>query len=191
MHYVVSRRDSCGGHQHPSRLSRDTDREHTHAALKTCRSESGFVIERLRVRILAVAVGEFSSPELTFCAHSYSVSVQPRVTAVARNMVILPNTMVTPKHVYTLSRHSVETYLGNELTRNSSGNIRPQSSQLAEPLWTDSGVKSVFSERELISIYKKRKKRRRGMNHRNFPRYPRSEEKKLAPHCRHQNNSAF
>ena len=30
---------------------------------------------------------------------------------------------------------------GNELTRDSSGNTRPQSSQLAEPLWTDPGLK--------------------------------------------------
>ena len=31
---------------------------------------------------------------------------------------------------------------GNELTRNSSGSTRLQSSQLAEPLWTDPGLKS-------------------------------------------------
>ena len=31
---------------------------------------------------------------------------------------------------------------GNELTRNLSGNIRPLSSQLAEPLWTDPGSMS-------------------------------------------------
>ena len=42
------------------------------------------MIERLRVRTLAEAAGEFSSPELTLCADSYSVSVPPRVTAVAR-----------------------------------------------------------------------------------------------------------
>ena len=35
------------------------------------------MIERLRVRIPAEVVGEFSSPELTFCADSYSVSVPP------------------------------------------------------------------------------------------------------------------
>ena len=35
------------------------------------------MIESLRVRILAGAVGEFSSPELTLCADSYSVSVPP------------------------------------------------------------------------------------------------------------------
>ena len=38
---------------------------------------AGLVIERLRVRILAGAAGEFSSTELTFCADSYSVSVPP------------------------------------------------------------------------------------------------------------------
>ena len=35
------------------------------------------MIERLRVRIPAGAAGEFSSPELTLCADSYSVSVPP------------------------------------------------------------------------------------------------------------------
>ena len=45
---------------------------------------------------------------------------------------------------------------GNELTRNSSGNTRPQSSQFAEPLWTDPGFKSGTGVRELISIKKKK-----------------------------------
>ena len=53
-----------------------------------------------------------------------------------------------------LWRHSVET-LWNELTRNLSGNIRPQSSQLAEPLWIDPGTKSETSVRELISASNK------------------------------------
>ena len=35
--------------------------------------------------------------------------------------------------------------------RNLSGNIRLQSSQLAEPLWTDPGIKNGNSVRELIS----------------------------------------
>ena len=42
----------------------------------------------------------------------------------------------------------------NELTRNLSGNIRLQSSQLAEQLWTDPGAKSGISVRELISSLK-------------------------------------
>ena len=44
---------------------------------------------------------------------------------------------------------------GNELTRNLSGNTRPQSSQLTEPLWTDPGLKSGNSVRELISTLQK------------------------------------
>ena len=59
------------------------------------------MIERLRVRIPAEAAGEFSSPELTLCADSYSVSVPFRVTAVAgkkKNTVILPKVRVA---VYT------------------------------------------------------------------------------------------
>ena len=50
-----------------------------------------------------------------------------------------------------LSRYSVGILSGNELTRNSSGNTRSQSSQLAEPLCTDAGVKSGISVRKLIS----------------------------------------
>ena len=49
--------------------------------------------------------------------------------------------------------HSVGNYQGNELTRNSSSNTHPQSFHLCEPLWTDSGVKSGISGRELISTF--------------------------------------
>ena len=42
------------------------------------------MIERFRVRIPEGAAGEFSSPESTLCADSYSVCVSPHVTAVAR-----------------------------------------------------------------------------------------------------------
>ena len=47
----------------------------------------------------------------------------------------------------------------NELTRNLSGNIRRQSSQLAEPLWTDPDIKSRISACELVSTSKKKKKK--------------------------------
>ena len=52
----------------------------------------------------------------------------------------------------------------------SPGNTRSQSSQLAEPLWTNPGVKSGISVRKLISTYqnKNKKKRRQGMNCRTF-----------------------
>ena len=52
----------------------------------------------------------------------------------------------------------------NELTRNLSGNIWPRSSQLAEPLWTDPGIKSGISVCELISTKKKKKSGRQGIN---------------------------
>ena len=53
---------------------------------------------------------------------------------------------------------------GNELTRHSSGNTQSQSSQLAEPLWTDSGLKSGISVQELISTLKKKKKKAQARN---------------------------
>ena len=77
---------------------------------------------------------------------------------------------VTPKHAYTFDptksewadhaafRAKCGNLSGNELTRNSSGNTRSQSSQLAEPLRTDPGLKSGISLRELISTLKKKKK---------------------------------
>ena len=46
---------------------------------------------------------------------------------------------------------------GNELPRNLSGNTRLQSSQQAEPLWTDPALKSGISVCELIFIKKKKK----------------------------------
>ena len=46
-----------------------------------------------------------------------------------------------------LSRIILGIHQGNELTRNSSGNTHPQSSELAEPLWTDSWPKRVEMER--------------------------------------------
>ena len=67
-----------------------------------------------------------------------------------------------------LSRQSVG-ISGNELTRNSSGNTWSQSSQLAEPLWTDPGLKSAISLCELISTLKKCWQ---GMNSRTFSQNP-------------------
>ena len=51
---------------------------------------------------------------------------------------------------------------GNELTRTLSGHIKPQSSQLAEPLLTDPSLKSGFSVHELISTLKKERKKSAG-----------------------------
>ena len=44
----------------------------------------------------------------------------------------------------------------------SSGNIRPQSSQLAEPLWTAPDIKSGVSVRVLISYLWEKKKKNAG-----------------------------
>ena len=70
---------------------------------------------------------------------------------------------VIPKHADTLGPSKSEwaeyatvqaecgNLSGNELTRNLSENTQPQSSQLAELLWTDPGLKGGISLRELIS----------------------------------------
>ena len=86
---------------------------------------------------------------------------------------------VTPKHPYTLDPTKSEwadyaavqaqcgNLSGNELARKLSGNIRPQSAQLVEPLWTDPGLRSGISVHELTSTQKqkqKTKKRKRGIN---------------------------
>ena len=69
-----------------------------------------------------------------------------------------------------LSRHSVGIDQGKELTRNSSVNTRPQSSQLAKLLWTDPSFKSEIDVSKLISTGKEKggkKKRMRGTERKN------------------------
>ena len=61
------------------------------------------------------------------------------------------------KYAYTLDPTKSEWADYAAVTRNLSGNIWPQSSQLAEPLWTDSGIKSEISMRELVFTSKKKK----------------------------------
>ena len=61
----------------------------------------------MRVRIPAGAAGEFSSPELTLCADSYSVSVPPLVLPQWHikdrgHFAKVRVAAVTPKRVYTL-----------------------------------------------------------------------------------------
>ena len=67
-------------------------------------------------------------------------------------------------------------------TRNLSGNIRTQSFQPAEPLWTDPGIKSGTSVHELISASNKQtKKRWQGMNGRTFSQKSSQTRKKPPP----------
>ena len=70
-----------------------------------------------------------------------------------------------------LSRHSVGTYQETS-SCNLSGNIQPQSSQLAEPLWTNPCAKSGISVRKLISTFKKKRRLCQGMNVRTFSQNP-------------------
>ena len=125
------------------------------------------MIERLQKWILAGVAGEFSSPEyicvLTFiwCPfHSY-------VTAVAHKIPLsfcqMSRWRVTPKQAYILDPMKSEwadyaavqalcgNLSGNELTCKLSGNIQTQLSQLAEPLWTDSGIRRGTSVCKRIS----------------------------------------
>ena len=69
-----------------------------------------------------------------------------------------PVTHRSPSGLTMLSLRSAGTYQGIELTSNSSGNAWPESSQFAEPLWTDFGLKSCIGVRELISTFKQTKK---------------------------------
>ena len=112
------------------------------------------MVERLRVQIPSGRAEDFSSPELNLCADSYSVSVPPRDTAVAR---IRPRLFcqkcrwqVTPKHAYTSTQRS-RNGLTKPLSRYSVGAYR------AEPPWTDPGTKSGISVCELIYTSKKKK----------------------------------
>ena len=98
----------------------------------------------------------------------------PLVTAVARKRSFCQKFgwQFTPTHAYTLDPSKSEwadyavvqaesgNLSRNELTHNSSGNTQLQSSQLAEPRWTNPGVKSGISVRKLISEEKKREKKK-------------------------------
>ena len=81
-----------------------------------------------------------------------------------------------------LSRYSVGTYRGNELASNSSVNSRPQSSQLAEPLWTDPSLKSGIDVHELISTLKAKA----GIDSSNLPPKYSYERKIPPPPCHYE-----
>ena len=125
-------------------------------------------------------------------------SFHPCVTAVARkrprSFCQMCRWEVTAKDAHTLDSTNLDWadyaavqascgYLsGNGLTRNLSGNIRPQSSQLAEPLWTDPSLKSGISVRELISISFKKKKGQAGNDWLNIlPKSPQARKKLPSP----------
>ena len=91
-----------------------------------------------------------------------------------------------------LCRHIVGTYPETSLHATRQGKFtQPQSSQLADPLWTDPGLRSGISMRDLISTLKKERKknRRRGMNCRAFSPNPRTRGK--SHHHHHHWNELF
>ena len=140
------------------------------------------MIERLRVRIPAGAAGEFYFSRVKFvCWLLFGVRSTPVLPQLhvkkqttedqkkkKKNWSFCQKCrrQITGKHVYTLDPTKSEwvdyvvvhaywwNLSGNELTLSLSGNIQPQSSQLAEPLWTDPGIKSGTSVCEPISTSK-------------------------------------
>ena len=134
------------------------------------------MIKRLRVPVPVGTAGECFSPESILCADSCSVSVPPPFPLLLQWHIKDPghsaksaggrfhlntHTPLTQRcrsELTVSSRHSVGTYQGKELTRNSSGNALVQPSQLAESLWTDPGLKSGTGRRELISTLKQTNK---------------------------------
>ena len=85
------------------------------------------MIERSWVRIPAGTAGEISSLDYIFVVTLIRCPLHRRFTSVASRA--------------SRSFCQEETYEINELTRNSSGNVRPQSSQLAKPVRADPGLK--------------------------------------------------
>ena len=124
------------------------------------------MIEGLQVRVPAEVVGEFSSSGLIFrvlliqCPF-HPVLLQWHIKDLDHSAksaggrlhlnVYTPLTQRSWNGLTVLSRHSLGTYQRNELKCNSSGNTQPQLSQLAEPLWTDSGLKCCIGVHKLIS----------------------------------------
>ena len=129
------------------------------------------MIDRLRVRIPAGAAGEFSPPESTLCADSHSVSVPPLVLPqwhvkdtghsakrAGGRLHLNTHTPLTQRSrsglTLPLSRHSVVTYPETSSHATCQGTFDHSQSRLAKPLWTDPGLKSGISLRELISTLK-------------------------------------
>ena len=72
---------------------------------------------------------------------------------------VTPMTQQSQSGLTLLSRHSVGTHQGNKLTYSSPGNTGPQSSQFAEPLWTDPWPERVELQHTSWSPLKKHTKK--------------------------------
>ena len=85
----------------------------------------------LKENVFIIHQNTFHAKERVGCAISRTAYMSTAFTLNTEKY-----SLQTKKHSG-LTRHTVGTYQENELTRNSSGNTRSQSSQLAELLWTD------------------------------------------------------
>ena len=156
-------------------------------------------MERLQVRIWQERRDNFLLQSQLCVLTLIQCLLHPCVTTLARkrpwSFCQKCRWQVTPKHPYTLDPMKLEwadyaaaqaecgNLSGNELTRDSSKKSWSHTSQLAEPLWTDPGLKSGISLRELIpTLKKKKKKRRRGMKCRTFSQNPRTRGKSHHQH---------
>ena len=129
----------------------------------------------MRVPVPVGTAGECFSPESILCADSCSVPV-PSPSPLLLQWHIkdpghsaksaggrfhlnthTPLTQRCRSELTVSSRHSVGTYQGKELTRNSSGNALVQPSQLAESLWTDPGQRVGLVSASLSPLQKKKK----------------------------------
>ena len=126
------------------------------------------MIERLPVPIPAGAAGEFSSPESTSCADSYSVSIPPPVLSQwhvkdpgrfakssGGRLHLNTHTPLTQRNriwlTMQLSRHGMGTYQetsSHSIRQGTLGDSRLCS--LSHCMWTVPGLKSGISVRELI-----------------------------------------
>ena len=165
-------------------------------------------MERLRVRVPAGTSGEFSSSELTFCADFYSVSVPPDYYR-SGNVKDTGHSAKSAggrsgrSHISThtpLTQRSWSklTMLVPARCGNVSGKLahsqffrkekekknRPQSSDVAEPRWTDLGLKkSGTGVRELISTSKRTKIAQTGNESSNLPPNFSRARKKIQKSC--------
>ena len=132
-----------------------------------CWESAGLVIERLRVRILAGAVGKFSSVGVILCANSHSVSLPSYAPALAgkdtghsAKSAGGTSTPLTQRSRSVLTmplfRHSVGTYQETSSHANRQGTFgHSRLSSLSHSLSTDPGLKSGISVCKLISHEKK------------------------------------
>ena len=92
-------------------------------------------------------------PALTFSTVFWQMHILPKVQMTGYNLHLnmyscAHDPMKSEWADYTAVQADCGNLSGNKLTRISSGNTRPQSSQLTEPLWTDPSLKSALEKKK-------------------------------------------